>query len=224
LILQELLLTLYSLSYSLFKTIMSRSTRTSTTDATSAAREDALHPGGFVQFDSPTSADDLTDFNHVRPPPAPPPAPNRGPPPSVATTDTDGPEGDPGSFHGSPIATGISPPDREGPEGDPGSFHGSPIATGTSPPDREGPEPDLSNGNAALSDNDRSLLGDGSACGPPDLADLVCLDTSTCHAPTQVTWKDRAKEASACGHPITDCQRHRNHRNLDSLLIERCAW
>jgi hypothetical protein len=193
LILQELLLTLYSLSFSLFKTIMTRSIRTSMTAAPLAAQEDALRPGGFVQFDSPTSADDgLMNFNHVGPRPAPPPAPNRGPPHSVATTDTDGPEGDPGSPN-----------------------HGSPIATRTSPPDCEGPDPDLSDRDAAFSDDDRSSLGDGSAYGPPDLADLICLDISTCRAPTQVTSKDGAKEASACGHPAEDCQRHRNHRSLD---------
>ncbi len=70
---------------------MTRSIRTSMTAAPSAAQEDALRPGGFVQFDSPTPADSLMNFNHVGP--APPPAPNRGPLHSVATTDMNGPEG-----------------------------------------------------------------------------------------------------------------------------------
>jgi hypothetical protein len=84
------------------------SIRASTTNATSAAREDALRPGGFVQFDSPTPVDSLMDFNHVGP--APPPDPNRGPLHLVATMDMNGPEGGPGPFnHGSPIANGTSP-------------------------------------------------------------------------------------------------------------------
>jgi hypothetical protein len=182
---------LLSLILSLFKTIMTSSIRASTTGAMSAAREDALRPGGFVQFDSPTSADGLIDFNHVCS--APSPAPNRGPPhSSVSATDTDGPEEDPGPFN-----------------------HGSPVANGTSPPDCEGTYPDLSDRDSAVSDDDKSSLGDGSVYGPPDLADLICLDISKCRAPTQVTSKDGAKEASACGHSTEDCQRHRTHRNLD---------